>query len=66
MNLVINGEKRRVENISTVSDLLAAFNLQQKILVVEVNRYIIEQAQYNTAALHEDDHVEIVHFVGGG
>lgn len=66
MNLKINGEERLVENVQTVNDLLSAFELQQKILVVEVNKNIIERTQYDDAFLNEGDTVEIVHFVGGG
>lgn len=66
MNLRINGEDRLVEDVQTVNDLLTAFKLQQKILVVEVNKHIIERTQYDDAMLSEGDAVEIVHFVGGG
>lgn len=66
MNLVINGERRNVSGVNTVHDLLASFNLQEKILVVELNRIIIDRDQYGTASLSEGDVIEIVHFVGGG
>jgi sulfur carrier protein len=66
MELVINGEKRHVSDVKSVADLLCSFNLQQKILVVELNRVIIERDQYESQALHDGDTIEIVHFVGGG
>lgn len=66
MNLIINGDSRQVDNVSTVEQLLAEFELQQKILVVEVNKKIIERTNYDATELHEGDSIEIVHFVGGG
>ncbi|MCR8635873.1 MULTISPECIES: sulfur carrier protein ThiS [Paenibacillus] len=66
MQLVINGENREVTEVSTITDLLVLFKLEQKILVVELNREIIERTQYDSMALKEGDRLEIVHFVGGG
>jgi len=66
MQLVVNGEKRDVEQVSTVADMLAAFKLQNKILVVELNREIIDRSVYDQTRLSDGDQVEIVHFVGGG
>jgi sulfur carrier protein len=66
VNLMINGEKRSVEDISTIHDLLVCFKLEQKILVIEVNREIVERTVYESTPLHDGDVVEIVHFVGGG
>lgn len=66
MRLVVNGETRDVEQVSTVTDMLAAFKLQNKILVVELNREIIDRSVYDQTRLSDGDQVEIVHFVGGG
>ncbi|NHN35344.1 sulfur carrier protein ThiS [Paenibacillus agricola] len=66
MQLIINGEERELESLSTVAELLTLFKLEQKILVVELNRDIVERNEYNTTPLHEGDKLEIVHFVGGG
>ncbi|MEK8132266.1 sulfur carrier protein ThiS [Paenibacillus filicis] len=66
MKLVINGENRDVNDIATVADLLAFYKLEQKILVVELNRNIIERDTYASTGLQEGDQLEIVHFVGGG
>jgi sulfur carrier protein len=66
MQLIINGESREVSDVATVTDLLVSFKLEQKILVVELNREIIERTDYETTALQAGDRLEIVHFVGGG
>ncbi|TBL80534.1 sulfur carrier protein ThiS [Paenibacillus thalictri] len=66
MELVINGETKEVYNVSTVADLLRAFQLQNKILVIELNRVIINKDVYDETQLSGGDKIEIVHFVGGG
>ncbi|GAB2670870.1 sulfur carrier protein ThiS [Paenibacillus thermoaerophilus] len=66
MRLKVNGEWREVGEVRNVEQLLASFGLQNKILVVELNRTIVERGTYADTALAEGDQVEIVHFVGGG
>lgn len=66
MRLTVNGELRDVPDVGTVSELLAAFKLENKILVVELNRAIIDRNSYGDTKLQDGDQVEIVHFVGGG
>ncbi|WP_204343595.1 sulfur carrier protein ThiS [Paenibacillus elgii] len=66
MRLTVNGELREVENAATVAELLSAFKLDHKILVVELNREIIDRTRYEEACLNDGDQIEIVHFVGGG
>ncbi|MCU6796164.1 MULTISPECIES: sulfur carrier protein ThiS [Paenibacillus] len=66
MLLTINGEEREVEQLSTVAELLTLFKLEQKILVIELNRDIVDRDAYANTPLQEGDKLEIVHFVGGG
>lgn len=66
VELIINGEPRTVKDVSSITDLLVQFKLEQKILVIELNREIIERTDYEKTLLHEGDRIEIVHFVGGG
>ncbi|MBE1447474.1 MULTISPECIES: sulfur carrier protein ThiS [Paenibacillus] len=66
MRLIINGEAREVDQVTNVAELLTVFKLEQKILVIELNRDIIERSEYANTALKEGDSLEIVHFVGGG
>lgn len=66
MRLIVNGEEREVAGVATVAELLAAFKLEGKILVVELNKRIVERNAYSETGLSDGDHIEIVHFVGGG
>lgn len=66
MRLTVNGDQRDVEEVGTVAELLKAFKLEHKILVVELNLNIIERGNYEITPVRDGDRVEIVHFVGGG
>lgn len=64
--LTINGEKRTLPEVRSIMELLIHFQLDKKILVVELNRDIIDRDQYDNTLLSDGDAIEIVHFVGGG
>jgi sulfur carrier protein len=67
MKLAINGDKVTVpEHVVTVTDLLAHFGLQDKIVIVEWNERILEKSAHAESRLTDGDRIEIVHFVGGG
>jgi sulfur carrier protein len=65
--LVINGDHVQVpKSIMTVSQLLAHFGLNQKIVIVEINQTILEKSAHSETILNSGDRIEMVHFVGGG
>lgn len=67
MNLVINGDHMEVPGtISTISDLLHHFGLDNKVVMIELNTKIIDKAFHAETRLSDGMRVEIVHFVGGG
>jgi len=66
MNLVLNGEKRNVSSIGTVSELLEKLNLAAGTVVVEQNGQVVQRALFAEAKLAEGDNIEIVKVVAGG
>ncbi|MFC0337795.1 sulfur carrier protein ThiS [Kushneria avicenniae] len=66
MQLYINGEARRVEQIDSVADLIASLDLAGRRIAVEVNEAIVPRTRHTTTTLNEGDRVEIVHAIGGG
>jgi sulfur carrier protein len=67
MKLHINGDTIDVPaSIQTVADLLKHFQLDQKVVVVELNSNILEKHVHAEARISDGDKIEIVHFVGGG
>lgn len=66
MHVCINGEKREVATGSTVRQLLDELQISVTRVAVEVNLEIVPKTAYAGHTLHDDDKIEIVHFVGGG
>ncbi len=67
MKFQLNGKQVELpEVVDSVGDLLAHYQLQSRIAVVEVNKEIVMKEEYETKRLFNGDIVEIIHFVGGG
>jgi thiamine biosynthesis protein ThiS len=66
LEIVVNGETRRVPSPATAADLLRHLGLDPRTVVVELNRQIVRRPRLEETALSHGDTVELVHFVGGG
>ncbi len=66
MRLQINGEEKELPTEMTLSSLVQFLNLPDDRLAIEVNRVIVPRRHWGETSLHENDKLEIVHFVGGG
>ncbi|MEK3905532.1 sulfur carrier protein ThiS [Oceanobacillus profundus] len=67
MKFQLNGKQVELpEVVDSVGELLAHYQLQSRIAVVEVNKEIVMKEEYETKRLFNGDIVEIIHFVGGG
>ncbi len=66
MHVILNGEAQTVAAGQTIADLIGQLGLSQRRIAVELNREIVAREQYGERPLREGDHIEIVHFVGGG
>ena len=66
MRLVVNGKAERLEDVSSLTDLLVHFDLAPIRVAIEVNRELVPRGEFDQTALREGDQVEIVTFVGGG
>ncbi|MGO0883569.1 sulfur carrier protein ThiS [Clostridioides difficile] len=62
----VNGKNIEFEENLTIIDLLNKYNLKSDRVVVEVNLEIIEESNYNTYILKDEDVVELISFIGGG
>jgi sulfur carrier protein len=62
----LNGREREVSRGLTVAGLLDELELHPGMVVVELNREILERGAYGDVPVQEGDTVELVHFVGGG
>lgn len=66
INIVVNGEPRRVAAGTTVTGLLSELGLADRRVAVERNREVVPRADHARTALAAGDTIELVTFVGGG
>lgn len=62
----LNGKSRDVRHGLTVRALLEELGLHPGMVVVELNRDILDRDRYADVSVRDGDQVELVHFVGGG
>ena len=62
----VNGKERKIQSGLSVHQLVESFDLDPKLIVVELNREILSRDQFDDVQVSEGDAVELVHFVGGG
>ncbi|QXE01986.1 sulfur carrier protein ThiS [Terribacillus sp. DMT04] len=67
MTIQLNGRQQKLSGeIHTIAQLLASLSLENRIVIVELNKEIINKAAYTDQPIKDGDQVELIHFVGGG
>jgi len=66
MEIILNGEKKKIEENISLSDFIKGLGLKPEGVAVELNLDIVEKKKYDQIILKEGDRLEVVHFVGGG
>ena len=70
MRLHINGEERTFADSDriefTLTALIESLNMKSDRVAIELNREIAPRDRWPQTLLKDGDHLEIVHFVGGG
>jgi sulfur carrier protein len=66
MDIVLNGEPRRVPQGQTLRDLVVALQLEGQALALAVNRSVVPRQRWGEVALSAQDRVDIVRAIGGG
>ena len=66
MRLYVNGESLELGGALSLAELIAQLDLPAVRIAVELNREVVRRSEWSGTMLHEDDRIEIVHFVGGG
>ncbi|MGD6834102.1 sulfur carrier protein ThiS [Sutcliffiella halmapala] len=67
MKIRINGDHVEIPNeVTNVAELLSHFQLDQKVVIVEKNKEILQKELHAAETVAEGDQLELVHFVGGG
>jgi thiamine biosynthesis protein ThiS len=66
MRLYINGEPREFSRSLSLAELISELDLPEARIAVELNRVVMRRSEWSSTPLHDEDRIEIVHFVGGG
>ena len=66
MNITINGREEAIEKTLTLQELLKIKNIRSEIVVVEMNKEIIDKDKFKNTLIKDKDILEIIHFIGGG
>lgn len=62
----MNGKERELDAGHTLTTLLESLDLHPGMVVVELNRDIVDRDRYGDVGVSDGDAIELVHFVGGG
>lgn len=66
ISVTINGEKREVPAEVDLDKLLELFSLPRQRIAIELNNSVVRRADWPETIVHDNDRIEVVHFVGGG
>jgi sulfur carrier protein len=68
MELTINGEKRRVDDVGTLADVLrhVGVAVERGGVAVAVNDRVIPKMQWDKHEINPGDRLEVIHAVQGG
>jgi thiamine biosynthesis protein ThiS len=66
VTIQVNGELREFSDGLTIDALISTLGLEPTRVAIELNRNVVRRNDWQATVLHDEDRVEIVHFVGGG
>ncbi|HEX5964908.1 MAG TPA: sulfur carrier protein ThiS [Pyrinomonadaceae bacterium] len=66
MRVYVNGEPREFSSSLSLAHLIEELDLPPARIAVELNLAVVRRNDWSATELHDDDRIEIVHFVGGG
>jgi sulfur carrier protein len=64
--IVVNGEKIEIQSATVLEFLTKEKKLLPDHMVIELNGNILKKDFWDKTGLENGDHLELVHFVGGG
>tara|TARA_B100001063_G_scaffold230277_1_gene243227 strand:+ start:244 stop:444 length:201 start_codon:yes stop_codon:yes gene_type:complete len=66
MNIKLNGKKFTVDEKLSLINFLKNNNIDEKNIVIEINKKIITKSLWKEYRLNDNDKIEIITAVGGG
>jgi len=65
VRIQLNGEELETAAV-TLQQLVVELGLEVRMIAIEHNREVAPRSSWATAAIVADDHIEVVHMIGGG
>ncbi len=66
MKCIINGDAFTFDAEQSITQVLHSLELDPERVIVEHNKTLIKQEEYDNHTVREDDQLELLEFVGGG
>lgn len=66
LRVYVNGEPHEFSDSLSLAELVTQLDLPAQRIAVELNRTVVRRSEWCTIEIHDEDRIEIVHFVGGG
>ncbi len=66
MEIIVNGEKKEVDNDLSVEAYLQKLEINLETVVVECDSTILHRDEYGSHILQEGSVLELIRFIGGG
>jgi len=66
LRIYVNGERHDLPDNLSLAELLVRLEIPSNRVAIELNKTVIRRHEWDLTRLHDEDRVEIVHFVGGG
>ena len=67
MQVLLNGDSFSIEeDKNTIESLIQKLKLNPEVIIVELNRKIVEKKHYSQKKINQGDKIEIIQFIGGG
>lgn len=66
MKCIINGDAFIFDAEQSITQVLHSLELDPERVIVEHNKTLIKQEEYDNHTVREDDQLELLEFVGGG
>lgn len=66
MNIIVNGEKKELQNSLNLEELLKKLELPNERIAIELNKNVVRKKDWTETEVKDADKIEIIHFVGGG
>ncbi len=66
IKIKINGKFIKIQDKTTLLNLIKKLKVPIKKVAIELNQIIINKKSLNKIIIKKNDKIEIVHFIGGG